>query len=185
MSTKAKAAWIEEHLFYEYSMLRDALASAQNAANAGDQLQFNMCFESFLVHARNLEVFLKNQGKQGSYKARDFAPAYRLDNTAKAKHKADTAFQDINHQAFHMGDRRPHTLSEGKTSLQKGKEVAAWIELEFGRFVALLPTPFADAWAAKIGTASLSAKPLTVSVGSPLSATNHITIVSTGTAKTT
>ena len=141
MSTEQqKYAFLEDHGPYELGMLRYALAGCQTTFD--DQLKWNVHFESFVVHARNLYSFLANEDR-GNFQARDFVATSKFE--AKKTSAAIATFQKLRAQVLHMGKNRP-LVGPLRAQLSECEVVSKWIEENFRRFVAALEEPYSSKW---------------------------------------
>jgi hypothetical protein len=90
-------AYLSDHLQYERWMLGEAFRELHTTPTGP---RWNMVFESFCVHARNLYDFLRHEGKRANtYRADDYA----LDRT---KLVAELAFNELDKFLFHMSADR-------------------------------------------------------------------------------
>jgi hypothetical protein len=72
-SSEQKIQALEVHLPYELLMLRCAYRQIQSERN---QLAWNMTLETFVLHARILEVFLTNGDDNRNFNAKDFSSTF-------------------------------------------------------------------------------------------------------------
>jgi hypothetical protein len=159
-STAAKLDWMKKHLSYELLMLRatcnEMLVLVQQQANPKVQFEYNMAYESFAVHARNLKDFLGNDGGNNDFNAKEFVDGFKTE-----KREITASMFALHMQVFHMGKDRVAN-GAGKFNLEGCLRVYEWLEDQFERFAASLPNPFRDAWlelkgvGVRIGTVAVS-----------------------------
>jgi len=134
-----KTAHLKEHLPYEIRMLRYTLGELTKRRS--HVLEWNVYFESFAVHARNLYDFLTNSDDSRNFKAKDFIDQFATLKTDQTK----GTFEKLNSQVFHLGKSRPTNQTE-KANRDHAKKVASWIEKEFNRFVDGLAPRYRSEW---------------------------------------
>jgi hypothetical protein len=121
-----KIAYLEHHLPYEYSMLKETFNRMHGAA---DQLHYNSYYESFVVHVRNLLDFLCDKTKTTEIRVTDFGQTRR----DKPKEIGRT-YGDLHDAVLHLGRTRPAAV-EQKISLARCDTVFAWLDPAFEDFV--------------------------------------------------
>lgn len=148
MSTDAdKKAWMKEHLRYEITMMRSAFRETVALAprvkvDATLQYAYNVAYEAFILHARNLSDFLQNSGGPTNYKANDFVPKFKTKNYKKSM---EGPMDALHRQVFHMAKNRP---AGGVTKFDTTKcvQVNSWLEAQLSDFRAALREPFLTTW---------------------------------------
>jgi hypothetical protein len=168
-SSEQKIQALEVHLPYELLMLRCAYRQIQSERN---QLAWNMTLETFVLHARILEVFLTNGDDNRNFNAKDFSSTF----AAKKDQSVHRKVRNLIERVFHLGKQRV-PISDGKGGKAWAEEIYGWIEKTFQRFVDSLDEELVSHWTpdrAKLETF------LVVRTGNaPPSATNEIFSVST------
>ena len=141
MSTKEqqKFNFLEHHLHYELRMLRHALSRCRSTP---DQLEWNVHFVAFVVHARNLYNFLRNKDPK-NFQARDFVDDIRY--KATRSEAAISTFQKLRDQVLHLGKSRPINGPQ-KAQLGECEVVSRWIEQNLLGFIEVLEEPYASKW---------------------------------------
>lgn len=157
---------LDDHLAYERDMLGHTYTIIQTTQN---QAEWNAHFESFCVHARNLYDFLRSDGKQGAFKARDYLPGH--------KPAACLAFNDIDTGILHVTN---HRTRKQKIDLEQANRLAHWIDREWARWCGALPTKYS----AHVKSDPVC-KNVQVRVSGLQSATNAITLTSSRTTVVT
>jgi hypothetical protein len=128
---------LDDHLPYERMMLEYTL---QKITAGGSQCEWNVHYESFAVHARNLYYFLTN-GDGTNAKAYEFVPGFKADRTATTI----AIFPKLSAQVLHLSPSRP-TEAEKKVQLDDAKKFHAWIVLNFSKFVEALSPELRSHW---------------------------------------
>lgn len=169
-SNREKLDWFTEHLKYEIQMMRGTfshLTKLASATNQGDieQYQYNLTYESFVLHARNLTEFFQNASDNRNYNASDFVSGFKSRDYQKAM---QGPMETLHRQVFHMGRNRPASGTK-KFDTQSCARVYKWLEAQIGFFKIALPTPYSLHWS-KIEPAS--SQSLTIPPNLPASATN-------------
>jgi hypothetical protein len=138
-------AWMREHLFYKWQMLRHALARALTLQAPEQQLDFNAYLESCAIHARVLYEFLTNDSGKGnnSVVAENFVPNFRAEKTNATK----GIMPRLNSQIAHAGKQRTVDRSK-KLSLDQCIELNDWIAPAMERFISQLDDEYRAAWPA-------------------------------------
>jgi hypothetical protein len=137
MTRDEKVAFLTEHLRYEVLMLRYCL---KRLVGEEKQLEYNMAYEAFAVHARLLDEFLTSKGGNRNVNSKDF-----VNFTASGRNAVDKKFDKLNAQVFHFGNVRLKG-DEKKVTLPQAQDVAKWIENEIERFLKSLDQDLQDAW---------------------------------------
>lgn len=133
MATRVqRETYLKKHFSYEVAMLRYAFRRARART---DQLDYNMAYECFAVHARSIRDFLRN-GDSTNFPAKHYAPDFK----SKHDEKTNGTFDRINREVFHLG-QRPDEPTE---QVNFGDVVRAydWIELNIAGFVAKLDSGY-------------------------------------------
>jgi hypothetical protein len=143
------------------------------------QLLWNALFESFIVHARSLYGFLKNEKDSRNMEARDFNTSFQVTNPDKIRGAADK----INRQVVHLGKLRTAELSE-KIDLPQAAAIVLWIEDALREFLDQLPPKLQKCWNADRADPSKVDSMMTRGPTGPAappvpSATNHVTFIKT------
>lgn len=127
------AEYLSEHLPYELMMLRHAMWKLNEHQ---EQLEWNVLYESFVVHARNLYKFLTNGEDVQACK---FVPGFGS--------KADgfSYLQKLDAQVLHLSPNRPR-LAQAKMQIGDVKACYEWIEEKFAKFVAGLTEEKSKLW---------------------------------------
>ncbi len=127
-----KLAFLRDHLAYERQMLGYAYAQ-MHAMGAG--LAWNVHYESFAVHARNLYDFLRNDTRSGNYNAYHFVPDWKPPTY-------DLLFNGLDPFVFHLGMKRSGLV---KLNLAGLGLLGTWLDGHWADWVNRLPEPFAGA----------------------------------------
>ena len=112
-------AYLEDHVRYERVMLAHAFR-AMHATPEG--AGWNMAFESFCVHARNLYDFLRHDGKK--------ANTFRADDYVAGRSKPDAflEFNELDTFLFHMSAGR---ADRAKMNLERSQALGQWLDREW------------------------------------------------------
>ncbi|MCC5655335.1 hypothetical protein LC609_37490 [Nostoc sp. XA013] len=128
MATKqGKQVWVEKHLSYEIDMLRHTITAMHET---GDQLQYNVQYESFSVHARNLYQFLTDHKDQRTLYAEDFLDDYKKPDTNAVKGFMNT----LNEQVLHPHKNRKINAAD-KIQIDDAYEAYKWLETQMTTFL--------------------------------------------------
>ena len=133
-----KVAYLQEHLPYELLMLRYTL---KKIVAPQLRLDWNVYFESFAVHARNLYDFLTNSEDSRNFKAKDFVAYFSISK----EDKVISMFTRLHSQVFHLPKNRP-TDQAKKANADRAKLVSRWIETNFATFISGLGADYGSKW---------------------------------------
>jgi hypothetical protein len=170
MSSEAENLdWFKEHLKYEIQMFRRAYAeilkfSKEGVAGVEGQYFYNLTFESFIVHARNLSDFLQSAGGSRNHNAKTFAPSFVSKDYRKVM---ESPMRRLHEQVFHMGKQRI-AVGEGKFTGADCKRVYDWIESQLEAFGKVVEPSYSGEWSAMNAGRRL----MQVPPNTPASATN-------------
>ena len=129
MTEDEMISYLKDHLPYELLMLRYAfqkISSKQEQA----QLDWNAYYECFVLHARNLYLFLTNGDAANAKAARFIKGGFESDKTEDTI----SVFQKLGTQVFHLGIKRP-SEQETKVTLDDAEKVNRWVEENFKSFL--------------------------------------------------
>jgi hypothetical protein len=127
--TEDKLKYLREHVAYEREMLEFTYARLHKTEPGKE---WNMAYESFAVHARNLYDFLRNEGKrQTNFRADDYVEGWGL--------SAFTLFNDLDIFVFHMAASREE---REKLNLQILRKLGAWLDQQWAVWVGRLPQEY-------------------------------------------
>jgi hypothetical protein len=122
-----KLAYLEEHLKYEHDMLGYTFRRVHELTSGPE---WNAAFESFCVHARNLENFFRHSDE---IDASEFDPGHKKPDHLRV-------FERLNAFLFHQSRRRGW---QPKLNLADVQQMGAWLDREWARFVSGLSAPYA------------------------------------------
>lgn len=131
-----KITYLNGHLRYELLMLRYCLKRMEGAQK---QLEYNMAYDAFMVHARILYWFLNNEDK--NVQAQHFNPGF----SSKKTPLTIKLYPKLLAQVMHLDDERP-SIGDDKIQLKHVQDLAAWLQKEFQRFLDSLDQDLQDAW---------------------------------------
>jgi hypothetical protein len=118
--------YLKEHVRYE----RDMLAFAhQQLHTTPEGAAWNLAYEGFCLHARNLAQFLRHEG---DIRADWYRPG-------RPKPAAMPKLEALNQFLFHLSVSR---LSKPKLTVHELEPVGAWLDREWAVFVDALPAPY-------------------------------------------
>lgn len=118
--------YLKEHVRYE----RDMLAFAHKQLHeTGEGPAWNLAYEGFCLHARNLEQFLRHDG---DIRADWYLPG-------RPKPGAMPKLEALNQFLFHLSVSR---LDKPKLTVPELEPVGAWLDKEWAVFVDALPAPY-------------------------------------------
>lgn len=127
-----KRAYLEEHLVYERTMLAYTFERLHDAPPGPS---WNMVYESFGIHARNLYQFLRNaEGARSDFRAHDYVQNLP---TPAAFGNFNT---DINAFVFHLSTGR---VKRPKLKLQELQKLGGWLDKHWKAWVDALPEDYA------------------------------------------
>lgn len=89
--------------------------------------EWNMAYEVFCIHARVIYDFLRNDGHKNDFKAVDYTETWRPGTNTK--------FNDIDSFIAHLSKQRE---TRAKLTLEVLRELGAWLDKEWERWVAAL-----------------------------------------------
>lgn len=125
-----KLHYLKEHVTYERTMLGYTYARLHDTAPG---VGWNVVYESFGIHARNLYDFLRNGGTGGNtFRADDYVLHW-----PKAEHSP--SFNVLDSFVFHMSARRNN---QAKLTLEQLQQLASWLNTEWVNWVGRLPSPY-------------------------------------------
>jgi hypothetical protein len=158
MSSEAeRRAYLKNHLPYEMLMLRYA---AQTLPQRRLQLEWNMCVESFTVHARIIYEFLTNADNPQNFRARDYAPGFSAPKTDDTK----SIFGRVHCQVLHLGKKRENDATR-KIVMSDVEKTVRWIEPHFKSFLDSLDGTMRSCW--DEGLATPPEEGLSIAVSDP------------------
>jgi hypothetical protein len=170
MTENQKTAYLEDHLPYEILMLRYTF---QKIMAFQSQLDWNAYYESFVLHARNLYLFLTN-GDGSNAKASDFIAGFKAQKT----NETISAFQRLGTQVFHLGPARPSDELQ-KVAIVQATVVNNWLDQNFSSFIDGLDEKYRLHWQpGRADPAQAPGQIMRFGYTGP-SATNHIIVVQT------
>lgn len=124
--------YLEDHVQYERWMLGQTF-QAMHVTPEGPA--WNMVFEAFCLHARNLYDFLRHEGKRANtYRADDYVPG-------RTKPNAELEFNELDTFLFHMSAGRAHRL---KLNLGRLQKLGEWLDAEWLNWANSLGTPYKE-----------------------------------------
>jgi hypothetical protein len=172
MTEEQKIAYLQEHLPYEVLMLRYAIdkITTGEITTPQQQLDWNAHYESFVLHARNLYMFLTN-GDRSNVKASNFVPEFKAQKT----NDTISTFQRLGTEAFHLG---PERSTDHKVAMNEAKAVKDWLLSNFSTFVGKLNDSYRVHWQPTRADPATQASAMTFGPTGP-SATNHIFAIQT------
>jgi len=168
-SAAERKSYLNEHLGYEMFMLR---YTAQTLPQRHQQLEWNICMESFAVHARILYEFLTNDKNARNFRANEYVPHFDAPKTDDTK----SVFDRVNRQVLHLAKNRPNEAS-GKIILTDVDKAMQWIEHHFKIFVDSLEEPYRSCWNEDAATPPKNGLLLEVTISAEPSSTSSISIV--------
>jgi hypothetical protein len=129
------ANFIEEHLPYEFSMLKHTYARIHEVPNEAD---WNAFLESFCIHARIIKEFFV--GDRGNANNGLIASDFINFTNARVPSNLTGPFIKLNEQITHLGRSRP-TDGSAKFTRAHAEKVVAWLAPLIQNFLnALSPT---------------------------------------------
>lgn len=133
-SRSEQEAFLREHLNYEMLMLRH---TAARLPKISDQLEWNVHFVAFVVHARNFYDFLTWDSDTRNFSAKNYG-------TFKAEKDNDTTgrFGRVHGQVLHLGKTRPGD----RVTLGDVEALANWVEEKFCAFRGTLDAGYQTCW---------------------------------------
>ena len=131
--------YLQEHLVYEYLMLKFTYEQLQKGTNT--QLVWNGNFESFALHVRNITDFIDCTKDNRNYSACDYISKHQI--SSRDKNALDGILQDLNGQVFHLGKSR---LRKEKIDMAKIKKSYEWCERNIQNFIGNLSDDFQNTW---------------------------------------
>jgi len=124
-------AYLNEHIRYEREMLGYYFKEMHETSPG---LRWNMVFESFCIHARNLYDFLRHEGgKTTSIRADSYVPG-------RAKPNANVDFNKLDTFLFHMSKGR---IEKKKVDLAEVQALGKWLDDQWSIWVSSLKEPYA------------------------------------------
>ena len=127
-----KLQYLKEHVAYERTMLGYTYARLHDTP---EPISWNVVYESFGIHARNLYHFFRNEGLAGNhFKAGDYVNGW---SPSKPLH----SFTKLNAFLFHMSTDR--TVHE-KMNLARLQQLGSWLDTEWVKWAAKLPSPYRE-----------------------------------------
>lgn len=125
-----KLQYLKEHVTYERTMLGYTYARLHDTAPG---IGWNVVYESFGIHARNLYDFLRNDGSGGTtFRANDYVANWRSPDYF-------ASFNVLDYFVFHMSSRR---TSYAKLTLEQLQQLGLWLNTEWANWVGRLPSPY-------------------------------------------
>jgi hypothetical protein len=137
LGEEEKAAWLLEHLYYEWSMLNYTIERIRVLPRGNE---YNTNYESFCVHARLLSMFLTN-GDTGNFGAADFVDGFR----SRKPNDVITLYNKIDPQVMHLAPKRPVEWHK-KFNSTECTTLFGWLDAEFKEFFAKLPLEVQGKW---------------------------------------
>lgn len=184
MNDQEKIDYLTDHLAYERLMMEYSFRQLQTHL---PQLAWNTHFESFVVHARTLYLFLTT-GDGTNAHASDFVQSFKVTKTDQTK----SVYSRVNPQVLHLGKNRAGATKIASNDLPQFYD---FISENFDTFIAALPPTIKSAWNAdlidpiKVAVAPGSSHPAGTSssaiviFSAPPSATNTPIVSTTGPSK--
>jgi hypothetical protein len=131
-----------KHLFYEVWMLGSTLKKLK-AEEHPDRKTANALIESFCIHARNLNEFFLENGKDDTLKASSFAtPDYRRPCNPNDRREL---FAKINKQIAHLTEART-TVEDDKIGNKERDAMYVFLYEDLGNFNRHLKPELRPAW---------------------------------------
>jgi hypothetical protein len=137
-SEDEKAAYLIQHLPYEQWMLRVTFNAIHGGART--QLEWNIVYEAFIVHTRNLLDFLCGPRSDNELRITDFGQEKK-----NAPIVIRRTYGELHDAVLHLGYRRP-SAAEDKISLARCVTVFEWLDPAFKEFVEALTPAQAQHW---------------------------------------
>lgn len=123
--------YLDEHVSYEREMLEFTFKEMHDTPPG---LKWNIVFESFCIHARNLYNFLRHDGrKQTTFRADDYVPGRSTPN-------AFLLFNELDTFLFHMSTGR---IEKNKVNLGDVQTLGKWLDEQWAIWVSSLKAPYA------------------------------------------
>ena len=124
--------YLKEHVAYERTMLGYTYARLHDTALGTG---WNVVYESFGIHARNLYDFLRKEGKtQTTFRADDYVKNW-------PKPKALLIFNEFDVFLFHMSTVR---AERQKMNLGRLQQIGTWLDIQWANWVGKLPSSYKD-----------------------------------------
>lgn len=129
-TTDKLLGYLDDHIRYEWDMLRYSFTRLHRTPPGPE---WNIVFEAYCVHARNLYDFLRHEGKtQTTFRADDFV-------SGRSKPSPLLAFNELDGFLFHMSTSR---AEKAKLTLERLTELQDWIDREWVNWAQSLPEPY-------------------------------------------
>ena len=123
-------AYLKEHVPYEREMLGFTFKEMHETPPG---LKWNMAFEAFCIHARNLYDFLRHEGsKTTTFRADDYVPN-------RSKSEAELLFNNLDTFLFHMSTGR---IDKKKVNLADVQQLGKWLDEHWASWVSSLKAPY-------------------------------------------
>jgi hypothetical protein len=120
----------KEHVAYERTMLGYTYARLHDTAPG---MGWNVVYESFGIHARNLYDFLRKEGKtQTTFRADDYVKNW-------PKPKALLSVNEFDVFLFHMSTAR---ANRQKMNLERLQQIGTWLDIQWANWVRRLSSPY-------------------------------------------
>ncbi len=121
--------YLREHVAYERTMLGYTYARLHDTAPG---IAWNVVYESFGIHARNLYDFLRNDGNNTTFRADDYIASW-------PKAKPFLSFNELDAFLFHMSTKR---AQYEKMNLGLLQNLGIWLDENWAKWVSRLPKPY-------------------------------------------
>lgn len=125
-SQQSLEAYLNEHIRYEHDMLAFAHQQIHEAAPGPG---WNLAYEGFCLHARNLAHFLRHDDAS---RADHYLPG-------RPKPQPMPKMETLNTFLFHLSSGR---TTKPKMTLDDLRPIGDWLDREWARFVNALPLPY-------------------------------------------
>lgn len=125
-----KIRYLREHLAYEREMLKYTFARLHDTQPG---IAWNVVYESFGIHARNLYDFFRNEGKKGN----TFRADYYVEGWGRAP--SFLGFNKLDSFLFHMSTYR---ADHEKLDLGTLQMLGKWIDIQWASWVSQLHTDY-------------------------------------------
>lgn len=130
---QGKLRYLSEHLSYERDML---CYTYDRLHKVSEGFEWNVLYESFCIHARNICNFLRNkEDSRNAYCPNDYVP-----NWSKPNHLS--LFQALDVFLFHLSAERD---TNSKLCLEQIQILGAWLNREWSKWIDALPEPYNNA----------------------------------------
>jgi len=134
-STDEKRYFLNEHVAYEVSTMREAY---RRLLTTEDQVDWNIAFKAFVSSARCLKEFFSDG--HSNAKAKEYVKGFK-----PPPHKLRGVLRHMNQQVEHVAKERPYNAKD-KFGIEEAGRVLEWIEECLAAFTEALPSSYSKDW---------------------------------------